>query len=167
VIDPHELWGALGSREIANLYINKILIQYGMRPDDFPDDHGSWLVKGPEAAGQPSQYRRKKREDMLHIDETAYRELSAIVQLARNKGIRIFGYYYPFHYSQFDAAKFHIYQKRINCLFDKRDVIWDLNTNEYMFFKMDRTNYNATGHLSVKGAEFILKEIQGKIDRNI
>jgi hypothetical protein len=86
--------------------------------------------------------------------------------LARNKRIRIFGYYYPFHYGKLDAARFRIYQKWINCLFDKRDVIWDLNTNEYMFFKMDRSNYNATGHLSVKGAEFILKDVQGKIDRS-
>lgn len=164
-IDPHEFWGALGSREILNLYISKILIQYGMSPDFF-DDHGSWLVKGPETAGQPFQDRRIKPEDMLHIDANAYRELSEIVRLARNKGIRIFGYYYPFQYGKLDTAGFRIYQQRINCLFNKRDVIWDLNTNEYMFFKMNQTNYNVTGHLSAKGAEFILKDIQGKIDSN-
>jgi len=169
-IDPREFWGALGSRELVNLYINKIFIQHGMRPD-FPDDHGTWLVKGPglvtapKAATRPFQERRKKPEDMLHIDETAYHELYEIVQSARNKGIRIFGYYYPFQSGALDAARFHIYQKRINCLFDKRDMIWDLNTDEYMFFKMDRTNYTATGHLSMKGNEFILENIQGKIDR--
>jgi hypothetical protein len=163
-IDPHEFWEALGSTKLLNLYINKMLAKCG-KQFDLPDDRGSLKAKGHEVTAEHFKDRRKIPEDMLRIDETAYRELSALVNAARGKGVKIYGYFFPVPTGRFEEERSRAYRKKIKDIFSEEDVIWDMNATRYDFFRSDKTNYNNTGHLSAKGSEFILRDIQAEIDK--
>ncbi len=169
-IDPKEYWGALGSRENLNVFINRRLIEAGFRPDYF-DEYGYFNFnlgrRHDEIIPRDQKKRRTGPDSFYRIDPVAFEELSHLIEKCRSKGIRIVAYYYPIYIESLDAPAFRAYKEKIGSLFRKEDVVWDCNTEEYLPFRMDRGNYNPTYHLSDRGAQFVLEDIQRKLDRHL
>ncbi|MGD0279295.1 MAG: hypothetical protein ABSC11_08305, partial [Smithella sp.] len=105
------------------------------------------------------------KKDTEYIDEIAYEELAQTLSMARNKGIKIFAYYYPSFLENFNEARFNSFKERIDKLFTKQDCIWDFHhgtTN--IDFRKDPGNYCDGVHLSRKGASILINEINARLN---
>jgi hypothetical protein len=169
-IHPQVYWGALGSRELLNFYVNKVLIHKGWRPRLAIDDYG-YLRASRTGMGVTATKTSRTNpvgansEDLYVVDEQAYRELDEIIQMARRRQIKIFGYYHPVWLGAFDEQRFLTYKTKIDHLFGTDDMIWDMNTDDFIAFRGNPDNYNQTAHLTEKGADFVRQGIQDKLDQ--
>jgi hypothetical protein len=95
------------------------------------------------------------------IDPKAFSDLQELLRLARKKGVRIMAYYHPVPSKVLNACEpaFRQYQRRMDTLFDRRDLVWDFNTPEYEEFRKNADNYIDHGHLSVAGADYVVSEL--------
>lgn len=160
-INPQEYWGALGSKEILKMYIAKSLIRLGLVHDKFNDYgyHNFNLDTERKAVAA-----KIKNKDVEYIDNVAYAELSQLIDSAKKKRIKILGFYYPYYIENFNEKCFKTYKDKIDRLFEDNDFIWDMNTDEYLNFRSNLSNYYDKGHFSLAGAHFIIKDINNKLN---
>jgi hypothetical protein len=176
-ISPQKYWGALGSKEMLYRYLYKLFTMLGLRYDIYNDyghmNFNLWLEKQEIAKSELVTQSRPERNsdkmkknndnDIEFIDKIAYNELSEILILSRKKGVKIFGYYYPYYIERYNEKRFKTYKERIDKLFDEKDVIWNLNDDKHMAFRSDPSNYYDRTHLSVKGTNYVLSEINNQL----
>lgn len=175
-IDPKEYWRSLGSKQMLRLYQQKYRVRLGLMEKSTYNDYGyNNFNIFYENNANPTIPNNNKNEKSLKrankpnntkgifIDEVAYNELLQTVNLARAKGVQIFGFYHPYYIENFNEESFKSYKDRIDKIFTKQDFIWNMNTNEYMHFRCDISNYFDKSHFSWKGADFIIKEINNKL----
>lgn len=177
-IRSREYWGALGSKETIKFYLYKMFIMLGLKYDAY-NDHGynnfNLFNKKPVAANaelitkshpksDSSAIKKNKDNYMEFIDEIAYNELFEIITLSRKKGVKIFGFYYPYYIEIYNEKRFITYKEKIDKLFDEKDVIWNLNDDEHLAFRSDPSNYYDRGHLSWKGTNYLIREINNKLN---
>jgi len=164
-----EYWGSLGSINTLDLYRRKLLIRYGKMHDYF-NDHGRYnynlRIEGRDSMKLIQQKAEQIRKDeAIIIDYKAYKEFDNLLKMLRSKDIKIFAFYHPIPHQYFTLYEnsFRVYQKKINALFNSQDILWDFNTNEFIDFRKDYTNYCDAGHLSEKGIEILTKHINVKL----
>ncbi len=172
-IDPREYWGSLGSKQVVELYIDKLFIKFGFRHDRYNDyGHNNYNLIAEKPDIEPAKelqnaIDKAKPEETANkletIDEIAYNELVQLVNAARKKGIKIFGFYYPYYMEKYNEAAFTAYKDKIDKIFTKDDFIWNMNSEEYINFRSDLSNYYDKGHLSWKGADYLIREINNKL----
>ena len=172
-IDAREYWGSLGSKQAVELYIDKLFIKLGFRHDRYNDyGHNNYNLikekpnmKPPKAL--PITNNKANPEETANkvetIDEIAYNELVQLVKAARKKGIKIFGFYYPYYIEKYNESALTSYKDKIDKIFTNDDFIWNMNSREYTSFRSDLSNYYDKGHLSWKGAAILLKDINNKL----
>jgi len=175
-IDPYEYWSMLGSMELAKLYAYKTLVALGLRKNPF-NDYGFFnhYVEKPDPDYSRKEILRHVHDPQeayrwkIHIDDQAFKDLSDVVRLARDFDVRIFGYYHPYPHDIFLLIEddFRRYKTKIDTLFHKGDVIWDLNADAYSHFTRDFTNFGDITHLSRKGSQFVVKEIERKMNESL
>lgn len=177
-IDPQEYWGSLGSREMIRFYIKKYLIIHGIL-GGYYNDYGYYdfileankhkkpmqnkKVNGPQATKKNDQLIDHPQEE--YIDEIAYCELDRVLRAARKRNIQIIAFYYPYYIEKFNEYRYMTYRKRIDSIFTRRDILYDMNTKEYDYFRKDNSNYFDKVHLSQRGADRLIKEINGILDK--
>lgn len=174
-MNPQEYWGSLGSKETIKLYIERILIRLGMKYSPY-NDYGyydtSLNVKGALLALERKKKLNTRRDNASlreketeYIDEIAYKELAQTLSMARNKGIKIFAFYYPNCLENYNEARFNSYKERIDKLFTKQDCIWDFHNGAInMNLRKNLSNYDDGVHLSRKGASLLINEISTKLN---
>lgn len=170
-IDKREYWASLGSKQTLHFYAYKIFTIVGLIPDTY-NDYGyrnfNLQNEKPRIKNQlrndSTTIRKNKVNQEEFIDEVAYNELLEIVNLSRKRGVKIFGYYYTYYIEKYDEKKFRTYKEKIDKLFDQNDIIWDLNADEHLEFRSDLDNYYDGGHLSWKGTNYLIYEINNKLD---
>jgi hypothetical protein len=174
-LDPREYWESLGSLQILYLYFHKALIKLDFQHDTFNDyGYDNFNLKAEEQtsielkASKRINYNgdillRGASKKIIVTDEIAYKELAQLVDLARSKGIKIFGYYYPYYLGNYEATGFNSYKDKIDKIFTQDDIIWNMNVSKYDNFRSDLSNYYDREHLSWKGADFLICEINKKL----
>ena len=172
-IDPREYWGSLGSKQALELYIDKLFRKLGFRHDRYNDyGHNNYnlIAEKPNTEPQKAQLKTNDKANpqeiankVVTIDEIAYNELVQLVNAARRKGIKIFGFYYPYYIEKYNETAFTSYKDKIDKIFTKQDFIWNMNSEEYINFRSDLSNYYDKGHLSWKGADYLIREINNKL----
>lgn len=169
-IDPQEYWSSLGSRQTLNFYKSKLFIMNGIGYDYFNDYGYNNYNLSKEKGGNREQKTinnetiNKKNTPLEFVDKIAQKELTEIVNLARKKGIKIFAFYYPYFIENYNDLRFKAYKEIIDKIFNEQDIIWNFNTNEYLAFRSDPNNYYDKGHLSWKGADYMIREINNKLN---
>lgn len=172
-----EYWGSFGSKQILKIYCEKLFIKLNARYD-FYNDYGynnfnlteekqTDIMKKTTKSlnnNKDKAVTKDSGETVEFIDEDAYKDLSQIVNLSRQRGVKIFGFYYAYYIQNYSEAKFKSYKNRIDRIFTKQDVIWNMNTDEYYNFRNDPSNYYDKSHLSWKGADFLIREINNKLN---
>lgn len=168
-IEPREYWGTLGSLETVKLYTHKLLVSTGLREEVF-NAYGlnNFTLHQPGFNSREliqKYISRTAASEEIVIDDTAYSELDQLLRKARNSGVRIFGYYHPYHYDIYQLRKdnYREYQNKVNTLFREPDVIWDFNSEDYLAFRKDYRNFSDRAHLSPRGADFIAAEINRRL----
>jgi hypothetical protein len=173
-IDQQEYWASLGSKETLKFYLDKLAIKYGFRYDIYNDygyNNFNLILEKPVVAkakittqSDKSSITKNKDNQVEFIDEIAYNELFEIINLSRQKNVKIFGFYYPYYIENYNENLFKTYKEKIDKLFDVKDVIMDLNTDEYLEFRSDLSNYYDKGHLSWKGTNYLIREMNAKLN---
>ena len=106
----------------------------------------------------------------IPIDPVAVQDLQSIVNLAHEKNIQVFAFYYPLYHPFrkpfIENQSWENYQKAMNGVFRDDDIVWDMNIPQYDFFTKDASNYS-DGHLSIKGADLLVEDINKKISENL
>lgn len=173
-IDPREYWGSLGSKQALELYIDKLFRKLGFRHHDRYNDYGynnynllkekSNIKPAKELQNTIDKENPQETANKVEtMDEIAFTELVQLVNAARGKKIQIFGFYYPYYIEKYNEAAYTSYKDKIDKIFTNQDFIWNMNSEEYVNFRSDLSNYYDKGHLSWKGADILLKEINNKL----
>ncbi len=117
--------------------------------------------KTPQQMIEEFSATTEKRTEEFAIDNTAFAELEKIASIAREHKVRILAYYHPYPLKAFQPQEeaYRAYQRRINSIFQKSDVIHDFNDDKYRAFRTDYSNYLDTVHVSDKGAAYITSEL--------
>lgn len=112
---------------------------------------------------------RKWGTDQFKIDEKALQDLKETVKLARENGLLVFAYYHPRPYEIYDQNRefYDEFHQRLDPVFSNSDYVFDFNTPEYEFLSRDHSNYCDHCHLSQKGAEYMMKEIDRRITASL
>jgi hypothetical protein len=166
---PHEYWGALGSISTLDFYRRKLLINCGMMYDYF-NEYGRYNYNLRKAGRDSRRLIQQKAAVMkpnetITINDRAYAGLDTLLKTLRASGTKIFAYYHPIpqDYFMLYEKSYGSYQEKINALFDSTDILWDYNTQEFMDFRKDYTNYCDDVHLSRKGIDYITRHINTKL----
>ncbi len=169
-INPQEYWGSLGSKETLCLYLRKVLPILGFCKYDLFNDYGHKdFNRNAERTVNISIQKKlpnsvyAKNQKSIIVDRVAYEELAQIVNLSRQRGLKVFAYYYPCFIENYNEAAFKQYKEKIDKIFTVQDIIWNMNTYDYFAFRSDVANYYDKGHLSYKGIDFIVHEINDKL----
>lgn len=169
-MDEDDYWGAFGSLDVIKHYLAKIFIKIKLKSNDFNEfGRNSYIHRRME--GKPSQGKIRKRAEeyrkgrKIRSDQAAVAELAAVLQKARRNGVQIFAYYYPYPEDILAAMReqHRAFKQKIDALLISRDVVWDMNNDEYRPFRLDYANYCDAIHLSEKGTHFIARSIDEKL----
>ena len=180
---PQEYWSALGSKETVMMYTEMILVKFGLKTSIY-NEYGfnnfnlHWekpvkqtpatFYKNTQAMVNPTDNENYKiKFQPEYIDEVAYNELADIIKLARERKIQLFAFYYPFYVGKYNRERFNSYKDRIDKLFTNQDCVWNFNSDEYVEFRNDMSNYYDRTHLSWKGADFIISEINDRVTKSL
>jgi hypothetical protein len=106
--------------------------------------------------------KKKNYPNKIFIDPIAYKEFQQIIKLARAKQVKILAYYFPIYYEFSQIYKksgaWNYYQAEMNKLFNKDDLVWDMNLPEYEYITHNKKAY-IDGHLSNFGADLVVSDI--------
>lgn len=173
-VTPESYWSALGSTFIFKLYADKLKRFMTAKIDNFIDSAAGYSIpiqKVPSVDAAINDFAAKIIADghqVNPLDQTALSDLNEILEEARRRGVRIVAYYHPDPLKVFAAytESYRQYQQKIKFLFREGDLVYDFNTPQYDGFRQDNTNYIDHAHLSVKGADFVVNELNRLLEQN-
>lgn len=168
-LDAREYRGSLGSLDTLKHYISKVMVYTGVLPDYF-NEYG-YFNFNIDKVGINSEkvirdaVRHSTHNMRIEIDGVALKDFQYVVDKARIYGLRVFAYYYPRPRELYLLNKqaFSQYQTIINSTFSPEDCVWDFNDDNYQDFTADYASYSDGAHLSDKGADYLLNEIEKKL----
>lgn len=173
-LTPYSYWSTLGSTFTFKFYADKLMLLGGGKNDNFAESYEGYCrpqQEVPSVEAAVSTFAAKLRQakgQRFPVDPAAVDELRELLTLARKKNVRILAYYHPEPYAVFAAQEtcYRQYQQLMNSLLSPDDVVLDFNTPAYAAFRKDLSNYIDHGHLSVKGAEFVVEELNRLLERD-
>ncbi|PIB34639.1 hypothetical protein BFP72_04045 [Reichenbachiella sp. 5M10] len=163
-------YSALGSLNLYQTYVFYFIRTLNILPTKYPQNQFS----RDGTNNYYNQFRvenvkqRIKEEAIAHHDEPivvnrdALRELKKLLVYLDAQNIQVLGYFHPVPSIILEANKMEYlkYQQMIESLFLPSQHILDFNHPSYRFFRDNATNYIDHGHLSKRGQQFIVKELQ-------
>ncbi|WP_017732438.1 hypothetical protein [Nafulsella turpanensis] len=169
MIDPKEYYGALGSTSLLKAYILKYIREWELLPEEYPkeyiNDYGFNnfnLVLDKGKAREMIEEEAAKGEEEIYIDPLALQELKETLRYLRENDIKIIAYFSPLPYQVLSANKdnYREYQEVMASLLTPRDILLDLNDEEYQEITSDYELFIDHGHLSEKGQVFVLNKLR-------
>lgn len=170
VIDKKQYYSALGSVTLLKTYLIKFIREQQILPSKFKevyinpygynDFDEEFAVEDPEKKIM-KMVTLKKQEEM-HVNKNAFKELEYVLDYARSKNIQIVGYFSPIPYQilKINDKNYYEYQSKIKSLFHRDDILINLNDEKYKNITSDFTTFIDHGHLSKKGQDFVLRELE-------
>ncbi len=174
-LSQRDYWSALGSVDLYRYYYDKIRNQNkGSR--SYYNKYGHYDFNRykdrqdvEKAINAALNKNRRWGTDQFRVEEQARRDLKAIVNLAHQNDIAVFAYYYPRPYEIYDQNRefYEEFHQSLDPIFNDSDYVWDFNTPEYESFTRDHSNYCDHCHLSRQGAEWMIKEIEKRLNAKL
>lgn len=168
-IDPKEYYGALGSTNLLKTYLLYFVRKYNWAPlryNPHVNNTSGWNNFELEMQNLNAKDSIEKRaalrvKDDISIDSVAYTELDYILKRLRSKNIQVIGYFSPVPYKLYEVDKeaYLDFEKKIGLLFNQKDVLLNLNDKKYKNKNDDYDIFIDHGHLSAKGQQFVLSEL--------
>jgi hypothetical protein len=173
-MQPHMYWSALGSTFMFKHYVDQMKEHFKPRSGGFRyNDYGAANIHSGSDPRQAitnfANLARKGSHAPIPVDPRAFAALQELFALARQKNVKIFAFYFPMPDEVFTALepRYRDFQAKMNTLFTDRDTVWDFNADSYREFRRDYRNYSDQGHISSRGADFLLKEIDRRLAGNV
>jgi hypothetical protein len=162
-MQPRDYWTALGSTQLLREYLNRILARLGRRKA-IDNEFGVADYSGLEQDVDPLKvdYRLSHREELV-LDETAGAEYAALLDEARAHGARIVAFIPPHYSGVWNGPDYAAFLARMNRLFHPDEKIIDFNETKYEKFRNIRENFYDGVHISGKGADFLISELNSRL----
>jgi hypothetical protein len=162
-MQPRDYWTALGSTQLLREYLNRILARLGRRKA-IDNEFGVADYSGLEQDVDPLKvdYRLSHREELV-LDETAVAEYAALLDEARAHGARIVAFIPPHYSGVWNGPDYAAFLARMNRLFHPDEKIIDFNETKYEKFRNIRENFYDGVHISGKGADFLISELNSRL----
>ncbi len=178
-IDENEVAGSLFSMIPVMVWISKIQHWIGAGIGDFDESVAGWTNfnasravrdMGRLAAELEQELRDAEaggpavpaRQDEV-IDAVALEELEALLDAARQKGLRIVAYYHPSfaprHALDIREGRWAVYKAQMERLFQPGEIILDMNGPDFTALRADLETYYDGAHLSEKGTDAVLRAL--------
>lgn len=169
-IDQKEYWGSLFSIIPVRMYLRRVKNLIWPNRDIYHSSEWGFadsnLLKKHINFARIVERRRQHPRERMDIDPVAVQQLQSIIDLAHEKNVQVYAYYYPVYFeylNEFRKSGFwQEYQERMNSLFSEEDIVWDMNSEQYDYITHNLASYS-DGHLSDLGADMVLKDIQAKL----
>ncbi len=173
-LTPRMCWSALGSTFTFQYYWDRIERALVPQKDTFADSYDGKcnlakknMLKHVDPQKEIDTFASNiaRTDSPLTVEPRAYEELAELLGVARRKHVRILAFYFPQPYKVFTAlhGRYQQFREKMDTLFTPQDTVCDFNEEEYRAFRDDFTNYSDYGHLSIKGADFLIGELNRKI----
>lgn len=173
-LNPRMYWSVLGSTFSFQYFWDRFEKTWSKKIDGFAD---SWNGKrdlakinmnknlDPEKAIKDFARVVERGKPDLTVSNEVLAEFRALLEKARSSNVQVVAFFYPQPYLVFKAeeVQYRGFQEQVRTLFSRNDTVYDFNGDEYLAFRQDYTNYSDHGHLSVKGADFIVGELDRKL----
>lgn len=109
-----------------------------------------------------------KGEEYFVVDSIALNELKDMLAKVRKSKIKIFAFYYPYPKRLFETEDFkngyNIYKNKIDTALDyEKDIVVNFNDDTFNYIRENDLNYFNSHHVSKKGAEKMIKEINSRL----
>lgn len=176
-IDPKEFYGALGSTNLLRTYIMYLVRENKMLPGRYAPDlinADGWNnfaleMKDLDSKKAIEEKVRLNAFENTAIEPRAYEELREVVNTLRSNNVKIFAYFSPiprqiYRLGQTEYGKF---ESRMLELFASDDIILNLNDEKYADITSDHKYYIDHGHLSAEGQEFVITEINNRLEEHL
>jgi hypothetical protein len=172
-MQPEMYRAALGSTFTLDYYNEKLSSHFNKSKPAFQfNDHGAANIIpfGDPHVAISAFANNIKKLPRLPIDPQAMEAMKELITFAHQHGVKVFAFYYPLPkevYEAMNEKNYKEYQTKVGALFDKNDVVWDFNLEPYKYFGENYNNYNDHEHISIAGAEVLLKEIDKQLSEHL
>jgi hypothetical protein len=167
-LSEKEYWGSLYS--VIPFEILKYKVKYRLFKKGNDVFHNSWngfnnfnISKKGSDFRKISDHYMKNPKRTIQIDSVAFIEMGTIINELHRKNIKIYGFFYPIYKPWFEVlesnGEWNKYKNKIMSAFnpDEDDII-DMNIEDYSHISDSVESYS-DGHLSDKGSELVIKEL--------
>jgi len=119
---------------------------------------------------QYSDYKKSRIKRTSSVDPEALEEFRGLVELARNRGARILGYYHPLPLDQQtrmnpeNVSSDHQFRTRMEEILRPGEIICDFQVPDFDSLAADDANYS-DGHLSERGAQLVAEALAQRIGK--
>lgn len=167
-VTPDMYWSALGSTFTFKFYTDMLLNRLDSSRDTFTDSADGYSrpihAQGITTEAFVDRFVKDVTRGggrLTPLNPGAYADLREIIARARQKGVRIVAYFHPEVAPVYRAYEesYNGFKREMRKLFTDDDLVYDFNTPQYEPFRADLSNYIDHGHLSEKGASFIVAEL--------
>ncbi len=169
-MQPQLKRAALGSTFMVQYY-SDLVYSYVTGSSNQFGLYGNLMIKtapeGPETAIK--NFVKFLGDNDMEVPESYYRasvsELKGMVDEAHSRNVRIAAFFFPMPAEVFavTAKRYISFRKVVSSLFKPEDMLIDFTSPEYARFREDYSNYSDQGHLSEKGARYLVAEIDKAI----
>ncbi len=169
-IDPKEYWGALGCTNLLKTYFLYFVRKYNLLPHKYSStiyNSSGWNnfeleMKNLDAEKAIKKMIAIKAPESTYIHPEAYVQLQKTLEKLRSHDVKVVAYFSPVPYELYKMGEkdYKIFEAKISALFDSRDILINLNEEVYKYATSDYSMYIDHGHLSAKGQNFVLTELQ-------
>lgn len=165
-INDYEIFSSIGSMLNIKLYLYKILYDLNLKYNVYSNSEYGYRKNDPGVNFTDTEVLKKERT--INIDDKALDEFSNLLETLRSNNTKIYAYFYPRYYLEFKnityKKQYDEFVKRISVFFTYQDIVWNFNDKEYLYINSNFSSYSDGTHLSINGANNILKVIQGKLN---
>lgn len=153
---------AYGSLFSIRFYMYKAL--YSLRPETDPYRDSWWGYRLMLPSGErPNDVQRQPRDDnAIVVDDNAVACLKNIIATAHNNGVFVYAYFHPRRRADAftSSSAYAAFEMRMKALFAPHDRMFDFNAPDFSFLTGDAAAFSDNVHLTGKGADAVLRELE-------
>jgi hypothetical protein len=173
LLDPEQDTSPLGSPSLLQAYGLSALAHAGFTRTYY-DEFGTYVGAKEDPATASAALHETVRAiqrgaagiEVYEIDPTARMELAELIKTAEARSNFVVAYYPPVPHDVLELTRerFLRYKQETSKLFSPQALLIDFNTDEYVDFRADTSNYRDGSHLSTKGNTFVAQQLHDHID---
>lgn len=159
---------AYGSLFNIRFYLYKVL--YSMHPETDPYRDSWWGYRLMFQSGEHNNDlpRQINNNRSIAIDKNAVACLKNVIDTAHKNNVLVFAYFHPRRRQDAftSSSAYATFEVQMKALFSSQDRVFDFNTPDFYFLTEDAAAFYDNVHLTEKGADAVLKEIERNLVEN-
>jgi hypothetical protein len=169
-MEPRDYWSALGSTHLLVEYAAEAGVRAGLLPDPWSaygvQDYEKAGLRHVDAELATNEHRNLTPEERLvRTDDSALRELGALLARARDRGARIVGFLPPLYEPIYRLRDVHPLERAARALLTEGERVVDFNDGTFPEITTDPASFLDGAHLTNAGAAKVTEALVAAVDR--